>query len=230
MKKIFILIFIIILFSNITVFAKTNSPAAVVLKAKGEIVLHRQNTNSQIESGEVLYSGDQLLSKEESMAAIRFVDDGAIIKLFSNSILSINTEKKVKKLDKKLFLEIGDLWSKVTKEKGMYQIQTPTSVAAVKGTNFYTNVKEDGETMVITFAGIVELRTNVGSKDVEAGNTGIAKEGEMPTIEETKPEQISKEIKEEIEQEKSSILELNLKNEDGETKTLRIYLKNTENE
>ena len=224
MKK-FLALLLIILISSILIYAKESSPAALVLKANGEILLNRDNESSRVESGEVLYSGDELISKEESMAAIRFVDDGAIIKLFSNSILSINTEKQVQKLDKKLFLEIGDLWSKVTKEKGEYQIQTPTSVAAVKGTSFHTNVKDDGETMVITFEGVVELRTDVGSQDVEAGKTGIAKEGEIPTVEKTRPEQILEEIKEEIEKAESNVIEIQFEDENGEMRTLKIYYK-----
>ncbi|RLC48139.1 MAG: hypothetical protein DRH57_02760 [Candidatus Cloacimonadota bacterium] len=225
MKKFSILLFVFLLLSFLSCLAKENSPSALVLTAKGEIILKRGDNNQRIESGTPLYSGDELISKEQSIAAIRFVDSGAIIKLFSNSILTINTEKKVRKLDKKIYLEIGDVWSKVKREKGAYQIETPTSVATVKGTDFFTNVKEDGTTTVVTLSGIVELRTDIGAKTITKGKTGIAKKNKVPTITDTKPKQIKPEIKKEIEKGNLNILEIELEDENGELKKLRIYYK-----
>ncbi len=223
MKK--VILFIFLFLSFLPIFAKENSPAALVLTAKGEIILKRGDDNNRVESGTPLYSGDELISKEQSIAAIRFVDSGAVIKLFSNSILIINTEKKVRRLDKKLYLEVGDVWSRVKKEKGEYQIETPTSVASVKGTDFFTNVRKDGLTTVVTLSGIVELRTKVGAIDVPKGKTGVARKEEMPTIEDTKPKHIAPEIKKEIEKGETNVLEIELEDENGEIKKLKIYYK-----
>ena len=229
MKKTFNLLFIFLFLIFIgESFAKETSPSALVLKASGEIILNRDGNNKNVENGEILYSGDELISKDQSMAAIRFVDNGAIIKLFANSILTINTEKQAERLDKKLVLEVGDLLSKVTKERGEYQIQTPTSVAAVKGTNFHTNVQDDGETMVLTFDGIVELQTDRGVVEVSQGQTGIAKEDEAPVVGETTSEQISEEVEAEIESGEVKALEIKFKDENGEEKILKVYYKEVE--
>lgn len=202
MKKNILLIILVFCIMN-PLNAKQNSPTAVIIKSSGVIILQREvenkTTTRNAKSGELLYSGDELFSKEQSIAVIRFVDKGAIIKLFSNSILTINSEKNQNKLDKKLYMEIGDLWSKVTKEKGEYEIRTPTSVAAVKGTDFYTNVQENGETMIVVFEGIVELQTEMGSQNVSKGKTGTAVQDEVPTVEETQESDVSDEIIEEIE-------------------------------
>ena len=224
MKKIIVLIIIQILILSF-LYADMN-PSAVVLKSSGVIELHRQDETRNISDGEILYSGDEIISKEESLAAIRFVDDGAIIKLFANSILAINTEKIENRLDKNLYLEVGELWSKVSKEKGAYQIETPTAVAAVKGTDFLTEVKENGDTWLFTFEGVVELKSDLGTVEVDEGNTGIATKDSAPSSRETKKGEVKEEVKEEIESEvETNVMEIEFIDPSGQRKTMRIFYK-----
>jgi len=224
MKKILLLIVIQIFI--LSMLCAEIAPSAVVLKSSGEIELHRQDDVTKVSDGEILYNGDELISKEESLAAIRFVDDGAIIKLFSNSILSINTEKAENRLDKKLYLEVGELWSKVTKEKGTYEIETPTAVAAVKGTDFLTEVKESGETWLFTFEGVVELKTDMGTVEVDEGKTGIATEGSPPSSRNTEKGEVREDVSDEIEADvDSNVMEIEFKDPSGQIKTMKIFYK-----
>lgn len=224
MKKIIILVMIQILLQSFLCADMT--PSAVVLKSSGVIELQRQDETKNISDGEILYSGDEVISKEASLAAIRFVDDGAIIKLFANSILTINTEKTENRLDKNLYLEVGELWSKVSKEKGAYEIETPTAVAAVKGTDFLTEVKEDGETWLFTFEGVVELKSDLGTVEVEEGSTGVATKDSAPSSRKTKKGEVSEEVKEEIESEvETNVMEIEFKDASGQIKTMKIFYK-----
>ena len=224
MKKIILLIIIqILVFSFLC--AET-TPSAIVLKTSGIIQLNRQDETKNVTDGEILYSGDEVIAKEASLAAIRFVDDGAIIKLFANSILTINTEKTENRLDKNLYLEVGELWSKVTKEKGTYEIETPTAVAAVKGTDFLAEVKESGETWLFTFEGVVELKSDLGTIEVDKGETGIATKDSAPSSRETKKGEISEEVKGEIESEvETNVMEIEFKDASGQIKTMKIFYK-----
>ncbi|HEX37493.1 MAG TPA: hypothetical protein ENG70_01340 [Candidatus Cloacimonetes bacterium] len=224
MKKLVFLILLAVLFVSL-LFAEAN-PAAVILQSKGVIELSRDGEKKNVSSGEILYNGDELVSSEESIAAIRFVDDGAIIKLFSNSILTIITTKVENKLDKQLYLEVGELWSKVKKESGAYQIETPTAVAAVKGTDFLTEVKDNGDTWLFTFEGVVELKTDVGSVEVSKGSTGIAVSGSAPIQRKTEKDEIKEGVRKEIEQVvETNVMEIEFKDANGETKTMKIYYK-----
>ena len=224
MKKIILLIIIqILVFSFLC--AET-TPSAIVLKTSGIIQLNRQDETKNVTDGEILYSGDEVIAKEASLAAIRFVDDGAIIKLFANSILTINTEKTENRLDKNLYLEVGELWSKVTKEKGTYEIETPTAVAAVKGTNFLTEVKEDGDTWLFTFEGVVELKSDMGVVEVDKGKTGIATKDSAPSARGTKKGEVREEINDEIKsQPETNVMEIEFKDANGQTKTMKIFYK-----
>lgn len=216
----------IIIFSMFSILFADNTPSAVILLKKGIVELHRQNERKAISVGDILYNGDELISKDESLAAIRFVDDGAIIKLFSNSILTITTKKEEDKLGKQLYLEVGELWSKVKKESGSYQVETPTAVAAVKGTDFLTDVKENGDTWLFTFQGVVELKTEKGSVEVGEGETGIAAKDKAPSTRKTEEGEVDEKTKEEIESEiESNLMEIEFKDANGEIRTMKIYYK-----
>ena len=224
MKKIILLIMIQILVLSFLYADAT--PSAIVLKSSGVVELHRQDETKQVADGEILYSGDEVISKEASLAAIRFVDDGAIIKLFANSILTINTEKTENRLDKNLYLEVGELWSKVSKEKGTYEIETPTAVAAVKGTDFLTEVKEGGDTWLFTFEGVVELKSDLGTVEVDKGKTGIATKDSAPSSRETKKGEVRQEVSDEIKSVvDTNVMEIEFKDASGQTKTMKIFYK-----
>jgi len=224
MKKL-ILILIIQIFVWSLVSAEM-APSAVVLKTSGEIELHRQDDITKLTDGDILYNGDEIISKEQSLAAIRFVDDGAIIKLFSNSILTINTEKAENRLDKNLYLEVGELWSKVSKEKGAYAIETPTAVAAVKGTDFLTEVKGSGDTWLFTFEGVVELKSDLGTVEVDKGKTGIATKDAPPSSRKTEKGEVRKDVSEEIKADvETNVMEIEFKDPSGQTKTMKIFYK-----
>ena len=224
MKKIILLIMIQIL--AFSFLCAETTPSAIVLKSIGVIELHRQAVTKNVTDGEILYSGDEITAKEASLAAIRFVDDGAIIKLFANSILTINTEKTENRLDKNLYLEVGELWSKVTKEKGTYEIETPTAVAAVKGTDFLTEVKESGETWIFTFEGVVELKSDMGVVEVDKGKTGIATKESAPTSRKTEKGEVRQEVSDEIKSAvETNVMEIEFKDASGQTKTMKIFYK-----
>ena len=42
-------------------------------------------------------------------------------------------------------LEFGELWARVTEQRGTFQVQTPSGVAAVKGTEFIVRVDAQGK-------------------------------------------------------------------------------------
>ena len=151
-KKILFLILLIII--NLTSTYAIDS-VAYPLKVKGDVGLTRNLESSALKLGDNLYNGDEIETKVESFAAIQFEDKSSIIKLFPNTILKIRTEKEGKKYNKKSLLRIGELWAKIEKGTGKFEIDTPNTVVSVKGTNFMLNVAEDGKTDLYTFKGEV---------------------------------------------------------------------------
>lgn len=224
MKQIAILILLIVSCA----FLAAQEPVAVTLKVKGDVELARANDVSAVETGTSLQNSDELESGAESYAAIKFVDGSSVVKLFPNSVMVINTEKDADKLNKRSYLKSGNVWSKVMKKTGKFEIETPTTVVSVKGTEFKVEVQEDGSTEVITFSGEVTMRNKQDTKEatVTAGNKGRSTGSGAISVSETEEDDVSEEEEEIIgTPSEHQVLELQMTNADGENKTVIIKLK-----
>jgi hypothetical protein len=196
---------------------------AIALKVKGDVELTREETLRQTQTGDEFINKDELESQENSFAAIKFVDGSSVVKLFPNSILTINAEKDNGKLNKKNYLQFGELWAKVTKKTGKFEIDTPTTVVSVKGTELFLAVGENGETDLFTFKGEVHMKNKADDNEatiLEGQKAHTSGEGEIlvsPTqegdIEESKMEMMETGF---------NLLEIELENNDGEKKTIKI--------
>jgi len=224
-------ILFIILFISITSMIYAIESVALALKVKGNVELTREKSVCEISTGEELISNDELESKEDSFAAIKFVDGSSVVKLFPNSILQINAEKEEGKLNKKSFLKMGNLWSKVVQKTGVFEVETPTTVVSVKGTEFLLTVSEMGLTEIFTFTGEVQVRNKFDNKtsSVSAGNKALSTgetELEITEIEEGDIDEETQEYIEEEEEEEliepPKVLEIQLQHPSGETKIIRI--------
>ena len=71
-----------------------SDPVAIMLKAKGEIELNRNDEKTKAEEGQNLINKDELVSKEQAFAVVKFIDGSSNVKLFPNSILTIEAEKE----------------------------------------------------------------------------------------------------------------------------------------
>ena len=178
-RTIFLMLFIIIGLAG----AYAIDSVAYPLKVKGGVGLTRNLESSALKLGDDLYNGDEIETKAESYAAIQFEDKSSIIKLFPNTILNIRTEKEGEKYNKKSLLKMGELWAKVEKGTGKFEIETSTTVASVKGTNFLLKVAEDGTIELFTFEGEVLFQNKVSSttQSILAGQKGTIS-GDKPII------------------------------------------------
>jgi hypothetical protein len=76
---------------------------------------------------------------------------------------------------KTLELEFGELWARVAPQNGRtFQVQTPSGVAAVKGTEFVVRGDAQGNTTILTFEGAVDFFNGAGTVSVEAGRQSSA--------------------------------------------------------
>ncbi len=223
-------ILLIILFISISSMICALESVALALKVKGNVELSREENVSEISTGEELINSDELESKEDSFAAIKFVDGSSVVKLFPNSILQINAEKEDGKLNKKSFLKMGNLWVKVVQKTGVFEVATPTTVVSVKGTEFLLTVSEMGLTEIFTFAGEVQVRNKFDNKSstVSAGNKALSTGETELEVTEIEEGDIDEETQEYIEEEEEElieppkVLEIQLQHPSGETKIIRI--------
>ncbi len=217
------LIFLIIIISVVLCFAQ--DPVALTLKVKGEARLERKKIDSSLEEGWVLFNLDKILTKDKSYVAIKFVDGSSLVKLFPNSTMTIKTKMEENKLNKKVIIKEGTLFSKIQKKMGTYQVETPTSVASVKGTEFVVIVADNGVTDLFTLKGVVELKNKLDRTTVEikAGEYGHATGTGSIIIRDILKGDLDKEILDELQENQSEKkMEIELENNHGEKKTIKI--------
>jgi len=212
----------VILFVSI---CQADDSVALTLKAKGKIELKRGEENSKLNTGDELYNKDELESMEDSFAAFKFIDGSSIVKLFPNSILTINAQKDGDNLDKKSYLKMGELWSKVVKKTGVYEVETPTTVVSVKGTEILVSHSNEKGTTLYTLSGDAEIKNKRDGKTAMVGanqKASLSPDGQIEVSGIQKGD-IDEGVQQMMEDEGSSEnIEIELKNDSGEKKTITI--------
>ena len=189
--KIFKLLFIsiLLLFSNLIA-----SKIAVATKVNGDVEIMPVDTKdfSKLKPGTVLSDGDKIRTGNSGFAAIIFIDDKSILKLKGNSEATIAGQRTSASISKKINMDSGTVRATITKQNVNFVIQTPTSVASVKGTDFWLLSDPISGDEVIGLDGIVNLINNETGEEVDVteGNSGISNPDGSVGIEETDPNSI----------------------------------------
>ncbi|MDY6914913.1 MAG: FecR family protein [Candidatus Cloacimonadota bacterium] len=220
MKKIIVLFLLML-----TINTLAQEYVAITLRAQGEVILTRQEQQSNLAAGDKFINYDELLTKEDSYAAVKFIDGSSIVKLFPNSILKIQTEQLEDKLNKSSFLEMGNIWTEVKKKTGIFEVETPTTVVSVKGTEFVINVDETGDTMIIALSGELQIKNKHDEKisSLAAGNTAMAKANSELQVKATEENDIPQVVRDELREKE---IEIKMENKNGEEKTIKIKYEN----
>ena len=219
--KIFKLLFIsiLLLFSNLIA-----SKIAVATKVNGDVEIMPVDTKdfSKLKPGTVLSDGDKIRTGNSGFAAIIFIDDKSILKLKGNSEATIAGQRTSASISKKINMDSGTVRATITKQNVNFVIQTPTSVASVKGTDFWLLSDPISGDEVIGLDGIVNLINNETGEEVDVteGNSGISNPDGSVGLEETDPNSIPDDPSDD--QEGPSQLRIYLDGPNGEQKVIVI--------
>ena len=209
----YFLLFILIFMSN-----ELNADViARLVKSDGRVLFKRLGMNTFSEEGKEgsgIRNGDQIKVRENSFAAIIYLDDRSILKVRENTTFSFMDTRNSRTVD----LMHGTILNNIKKEgrKKDFRIQTPVSVASVKGTEFAAIVSQTGVDQFICKEGLFEVLNMVSGEtvSVSTGQKAVsnasgnlvqapASPGEYPPDPEIEdiiepdpePEQVKKEIK-----------------------------------
>ena len=186
------IIFILILLLAFTANSIAAEKIAVVVKVKGTVALQKGGNNAsgaKLKRGYRLENGDKLVTGKKGYVAIRFIDDASTVRIRANSTCIIRGKKEQNKVLKNIYLEVGTILARVTKQKGKFEISTPTSVASVKGTGWITDQKPQnigGKTFYHGLDGIVEISNSAGKALLHADETGEVEPNKAPTVRKTR--------------------------------------------
>ena len=156
---------------------------AVVLKSAGAVQVTRTQKGAAENAprGTRLNSGNVVRTGAGAAAALIFTDDKSILKVRENSRVNIAGQREDNSIVKTIKLEVGALWAKVTRSETPFKIETPSGVAAVKGTQVYVILDGNGNMIIFCIEGAIELFNKLGKVLVTAGETGIIAEDQAPS-------------------------------------------------
>lgn len=200
---------------------------ALLSASKGKVDISRDAKAIKFKNGELLKNNDELRTGGESFAAYKYIDGSSTIKVFSNSLVRITANRSGKTLSKKVVVDKGSVFTSVKPKTGAFMVQTPTTVASVKGTGFLTKLTDKGESMFIVTDGEVEIKimNQDEVKSVPAGKTAVIDEAGNYEIRESTPEDTSAIEEAEIESTQKNepkLIRIPVVDEAGKTKYIEI--------
>lgn len=135
MKRMAKLVFIAVM---VSITAAGQNYFATVLKSSGTVLVRPSGEtefNVDAEMGMGLHVGDAIMTGEDGFIAVIFTKDKSLVKIRKDSEVTIREEYSVRTVK----INQGRVLASVTPGvKGAFRIETPTSVASVKGTKFWT--------------------------------------------------------------------------------------------
>lgn len=222
MRLSLIFLYVILFIFSYTSMLVSADAVAVALNARGKVNLYRtkEAKAQEVKKGTVLYDKDKINTAVSSICAIKFTDDKSLLRIKENSTCVIEAKKEKDRTDKNIIVEVGSFLANLVQPKGKFTITTPTSVASVKGTKWWTIQMMDGRTVYICLEGLVDLENEAGKFLLKEGQTAtFTDKDKSPEIRLTNPDEIPSD-----EEEAGALksLEIEFKNSDGQTKRMII--------
>jgi len=122
----------------VSIAASAQNYFATVLKSTGTVYVKPSGEtefNVNAEMGMGLHIGYAIMTVDDGFVAVIFTNDKSLVKIRKNSEVSIREEYSVRTVK----VSEGRVLASVTPGvKGSFRVETPTSVASVKGTKFWT--------------------------------------------------------------------------------------------
>jgi cytoskeletal protein RodZ len=142
--------------------------AELIIDSGTEVqIKHSGGSWISAESGMELYESDSIKTGEDSTASI-ILFKSSIIRLASNTEVTLKEIIKEAETSVKIEQEAGRTWNTVQKMSGIdnYEVETPTTVASVRGTSFDVYILADGNITITVVNGTVKVTTFDENGDV----------------------------------------------------------------
>ena len=197
---------------------------AVTTKVKGlvEIMPIGKENFANLKPGTILSDGDKIRTGSSGFTAIIFIDDKSTLKLKENSEAVITGQRSAQSIAKKINMDVGTVRATVNKQNSNFVIQTPTSVASVKGTDFWMITDPVDGDVVIGLDGVVTLTNNeTGAEvDVTEGTSGSSTPDGDVDVDETEESSIPEDPTDQDEQQAE--IKIYFEGPNGEQKVMII--------
>jgi hypothetical protein len=137
------LMFLVAACVSISCNQENNERSLNIYSPMGSVIVISGGVQKAPQDGDPLSVGDSVRTGALSTADILLGDIG-IIRIYENSLVHIKTLVDPSTGDTKIDMNQGKLYSTLGKlSRGSFQVQTPTSVASIRGTSFRISAAQD---------------------------------------------------------------------------------------
>jgi hypothetical protein len=150
--------------------SKTAEPGARLIFASGDVTVESKGSGHLGNAGEALADGDAVATGEKATAVVGLAD-GSRLKLRESSRLVLTLPGPRSPLTE-IMLSLGSVFAKAAKQMpgAEFHVRTPTAVAAVRGTQFFTAYGRDHgkaqDLWLCVNEGAVEVKTTASKNAV----------------------------------------------------------------
>ncbi len=202
------------------------SKVAVSTKVKGKVEVRpdRKTNYEYLKTGKILEDKNQIKTGKNGFVSVIFIDDKSTLKIKEDSEVEITGKRTTTKISKEIFMDIGTLRATIGKQQqGEFVIQTPTSVASVKGTDFWLSTDPIRGDLLITLDGLVSFTNSTTGEtvSVSGGSSGISLPSGELSVAVTNPASIPEDPTD-IEEDTGNELRIYFTGPDGEEKSILI--------
>ncbi len=168
-----------------------NEVVAIVININGSLEFRADNRSAwkQAKKKEPLYDGYQLRTDTGSKAVIVYSSSGSRVLINENTELEIQAQRAssgARASNERTKLILGEIYSKVT-AGSKYDVETPTSVASVRGTEWNTLFDgNEASYWVVNVNSVVEIMNQFGSVALTQLQTISVGPGETPSDDKVK--------------------------------------------
>ncbi|NOZ75277.1 MAG: hypothetical protein GXO90_07840 [FCB group bacterium] len=161
--KISVFFFTVLLFGQLL----SAETIARVAKATGDVFVKRLGAaqfDEAVQPGAAINNGDALKVGQTGFAVVIFIDDRSVIKVKSNTEFQFIDTENTRSID----INVGTIINHVAKQgrNKTYRVETPTSVASVKGTIFSAIIDASGVDQFFGTEGVVEVFNVISGQTV----------------------------------------------------------------
>lgn len=173
-------------------FSQASDPVGKFVAVEGQVLILPSGGGvaRQATVGTLVYQGDTLRTGKDSKAKLLMVDDSVLTVApsteLSLSFYKLDAKEKFREATLKLLEgKVKILVGKLLGFKGRYEVQTPTSVAGVRGTSMVVWTEKDSttgktKTYVLVLEGELYVTAMGVTKIVGAGMLVVVEEGQPP--------------------------------------------------
>ena len=215
--------FLVVLITSSMLFGAAKIAVTTKVAGNVKIEISGKSGFSTLKPGTILSSGDRIRTGNDGFVALIYIDDKSVVKVKENTDLTIKGTRKTGSISKQVNIDSGTLRAQVSKQrKGDFVIQSSTSVASVKGTDFWFISDPITGDMLIGLEGLINLTNLISgeSSDVGAGTTGSSLPDGSVDTEDTNPDNIPDDPSDD--ESSGTQIEIELEGPDGEIKTILI--------